>query len=194
VNDTGAMSAEDATDVDLISRIARKDRLALRSFFARYHMRLYRYLVRLTQNDALAEELVNEVFLNVWRKAGGFQGKSAVSSWLFSIAHNRAISELRKRTEESLDEAAAMAVEDDADTPETVSMKADKANAIRRCLDLLSTDHREVIDLAYYQDKSVKEVAEIVGVPENTVKTRMFHARQKLSVHLREAGIDRGWP
>ena len=188
------MSAEDATDVDLISRVARKDRLALRSVFARYHMRLYRYLVRLTQNDALAEELVNEVFVNVWRKADSFKGRSAVSSWLFSIAHNRAISELRKRTEETLDDVTAMAVEDDADTPETASMKADKATAIRRCLDKLSTDHREVIDLAYYQDKSVKEVAEIVGIPENTVKTRMFHARQKLSVLLREAGIDRGWP
>lgn len=188
------MSAEDATDVDLMSRIARKDRLALRSMFARYHMRLYRYLVRLTQNDAVAEDLVNEVFLNVWRKADGFQGKSAVSSWLFSIAHNRAVSELRKRTEERLDEAAAMAVADDADTPETVSMKADKADAIRRCLDALSADHREVIDLVYYQDKSVREVAEIVGVPENTVKTRMFHARRQLSHLLREAGIDRGWP
>ena len=188
------MAADDASDVDLISRIARKDRLALRSFFARYHMRLYRYLVRLTRNDALAEDLVNEVFLNVWRKADGFQGKSAVSSWLFSIAHNRAISELRKRTEETLDEAAAAEVEDDADTPEAVTMKADKAEAIRHCLDRLSVDHREVIDLAYYQDKSVKEIADIVGVPENTVKTRMFHARQKLSVLMREAGIDRGWP
>ena len=194
MNDKRAMSAENATDVDLLSRIVRKDRLALRSFFARYHMRLFRYLVRLTQNDALAEEIVNEVFLNVWRKADSFKGQSAVSSWVFSIAHNRAISELRKRKEMPLDEATALAIEDDADTPETVSLKADKATAIRRCLDGLSTDHREVIDLVYYQDKSVKEVAEIVGIPENTVKTRMFHARQKLSILMGEAGIDRGWP
>lgn len=188
------MTADNATDLDLLARIARKDRQALRSFFARHHVRLYRYLVRLTRNDALAEELVNEVFLTVWQKADGFKGQSAVSSWVFSIAHNRAISELRKRTEDALDETAAAAIADEANTPEAAAMKADKGAALRRCIDALSAEHREVVDLVYYQEKSVKEVAEIVGIPENTVKTRMFHARQKLSVKLREAGIDRGWP
>lgn len=188
------MTADDATDLDLLARIVRKDRLALRSFFARYHLRLYRYLVRFTRNEALAEELVNEVFLTVWRKADSFKGQSAVSSWVFQIAHNRAISELRKRKEDELDDATAGSLEDDSDTPEETAMKADKAVAIRRCLEMLTPDHREVIDLVYYQEKSVKEVADIVGIPENTVKTRMFHARQKLSVTMREAGIDRGWP
>lgn len=194
MNDSGARSAEDATDTELLKRIAHKDRLALRTFFSRYHMRLFRFLVRLTRNDALAEELVNEVFLSVWRNAESFKGQSAVSSWVFSIARNRAISELRKKTEEELDEPMAAAIEDGADNPETVSMKEDKGAALRACLVRLTPEHREVIDLVYYQERSVKEVANIVGIPENTVKTRMFHARQKLSVILREAGIDRGWP
>lgn len=188
------MTADNATDLDLLARIARKDRQALRGFFARHHVRLYRYLVRLARNDALAEELVNEVFLTVWQKADSFQGQSAVSTWLFSIAHNRAISALRKRSDDALDESAAAMIADEADDPETVAMKADKGAALRRCLDRLSAEHREVIDLVYYQEKSVKEVAGIVGIPENTVKTRMFHARQRLSALLREAGIDRGWP
>ena len=73
-------------------------------------------------------------------------------------------------------------------------MKDSKAAAIRACLDALSPAHREVIDLVYYHEKSVAEVAEIVDAPENTVKTRMFHARKRLSELMKERGIDRGWP
>lgn len=185
---------ENSADVDLIARIARKDRLALRAFFARYHLRLFRFLARLTRNESLAEELVNETLMSVWSNAASFQGQSAVSSWVFAIARNKAISALRKRTEEALDEPAVAAIEDDADTPEDTALKDSKARALRRCMEALSAEHREVIELVYYQEKSVKEVSEIVGVPENTVKTRMFHARQRLGVIMREAGLDRGWP
>ena len=194
MNDTGAQKSEGKIDADLLARIARQDRAALRTFFARYHVRLYRYLVRLTRNEGLAEDMINEVFLSVWRNAASFQGQSAVSSWVFAIARNRAMSELRKKSETTLDDPDSYDEVDDSDTPEETAMKADKGAALRECLFKLTPEHREVIELVYYHDKSVKEVADIVGIPENTVKTRMFHARQKLSVILREAGIDRGWP
>lgn len=194
MSDAGAANSDGKVDAELLERIARQDRLALRTFFARYHVRLFRYLARLTRNEAMAEELVNEVFLSVWRNAASFQGQSAVSSWVFAIARNRAMSELRKRREDTLDDPDSYDEMDEADTPEETALKVDKAAALRACLDKLSPDHREVIELVYYQEKSVKEVADIVGIPENTVKTRMFHARQKLSLILREAGIDRGWP
>ena len=76
--------------------------------------------------------------------------------------------------------------EDDADTPEAVAQKADKAKAIRRCIDQLAREHRVIVDLVYYQEKSISEVAEIVKIPENTVKTRMFHARRRLKALLPE--------
>ena len=85
-------------------------------------------------------------------------------------------------------------IEDHADDPETALAKKDKGSALRQCLTKLSADHREIIDLVYYHEKSVEEVAEIVGIPEATVKTRMFYARKKLSELLKEQGIDRGWP
>ena len=194
MNDTGAQKSEGKIDADLLARIAKQDRAALRTFFARYHVRLYRYLVRLTRNEGLAEDMINEVFLSVWRNAASFQGQSAVSSWVFAIARNRAMSELRKKSEITLDDPDSYDEVDDSDTPEETAMKADKGAALRECLLKLTPEHREVIELVYYHDKSVKEVADVVGIPENTVKTRMFHARQKLSVILREAGIDRGWP
>ena len=65
---------------------------------------------------------------------------------------------------------------------------------LRKALSALSAEHREIIDLVYYHEKSVEEVAQIVGIPENTVKTRMFYARKKLGELLKEAGIERGWP
>ena len=137
---------------------------------------------------------MNETFLEVWTSAGKFAGRSSVSSWMFAIGRNKAISLLRKRREDVLDEHAASRIADDADTPEVTAQKSDKATLIRVCIKLLSHQHREVIDLVYYHEKSIKEISDIVGIPENTVKTRMFHARKNLSVHLENAGVDRGWP
>jgi RNA polymerase sigma-70 factor (ECF subfamily) len=138
--------------------------------------------------------LISEVFLDVWRQAGKFEGRSAASTWMLSIARFKALSALRRRPEEELDDETAEQIEDHADDPETALAKKDKSSALRECLARLSADHREIIDLVYYHEKSVEEVAEIVGIPEATVKTRMFYARKKLSELLKEQGIDRGWP
>ena len=181
-------------DKELIRRIARRDQTAMSALYARHNVRLYRYLVRLVRNEAVAEELMNEVFLETWRKAGTFEGRSAVSTWLMSIAHNKAVSLIRKRSEDQLDDAVAVQIADHDDTPEMVSQKRSKAEAMRVCMEQLSPDHREIIDLVYYHDKSVSEAAEILEIPENTVKTRMFYARKKLAEFMREAGVDRGWP
>jgi RNA polymerase sigma-70 factor (ECF subfamily) len=181
-------------DKELIARIARRDQTAMNALYARHHVRLYRFLVRLVRNEAVAEELMNEVFLETWRKADHFEGRSAVSTWMMSIAHNKAISLMRKRGEEQLDDAAAVQIADEDDDPEVTSQKLDKAKAMRACMEKLSTDHREIIDLVYYHDTSVAEAAVILSIPENTVKTRMFYARKKLAELMKEAGIDRGWP
>jgi RNA polymerase sigma-70 factor, ECF subfamily len=181
-------------DEVLIARIAGGDRLAMQVLFARHHVRVYRFLLRLVRNEATAEDLISEVFLDVWRQAGKFEGRSAVSTWMLSIARFKALSSLRRRTEEKLDEETAERIEDQADDPETALAKKDKGAVLRQCLTALTAEHREVIDLVYYHEKSVEEVAEIVGIPEATVKTRMFYARKKLSELLKQRGIDRGWP
>ena len=182
------------SDEVLIGNIANGDRLAMQVLFARHHVRVYRFVLRLVRNKAKAEDLISEVFLDVWRQAGKFEGRSSASTWMLSIARFKALSALRKRTEEELDEATAGAIEDQADDPEVSLAKKDKANVLRQCLSKLSVEHREVVDLVYYHEKSVEEVAGIVGIPEATVKTRMFYARRKLSEFLKEQGIDRGWP
>jgi len=182
------------SDEVLIARIAGGDRLAMQVLFARHHVRVFRFVLRLVRNEATAEDLISEVFLDVWRQAGKFEGRSAVSTWMLSIARFKALSALRRKPEQELDDEMAERMEDQADDPETALAKKDKGAVLRQCLTALSNEHREIIDLVYYHEKSVEEVAGIVGIPEATVKTRMFYARKKLSELLKEQGIDRGWP
>ena len=182
------------SDEVLIGRIAGGDRLAMQVLFARHHVRVYRFVLRLVSDPTIAEDMISDVFLDVWRQAGRFEARSAVSTWLLAIARFKALSVLRKRTDDALDDEMAEAIPDTADTPEEAVQKKDKSEILRECLKSLSPEHREIVDLVYYHEKSVEEVAEIVGIPENTVKTRMFYARKRLSELLKAAGIDRGWP
>ena len=182
------------SDEELIGRIASGDRLAMQVLFARHHVRVYRFVLRLVRDESVAEDLISEVFLDVWRQAGRFEGRSAVPTWLLAIARFKALTALRRKPDEELDEEAAAAIEDQSDDPEVVLAKKDKSTVIRKSLEGLSAEHREIIDLVYYHEKSVEEVAQIVGIPENTVKTRMFYARKRLAELLKAAGIERGWP
>ena len=161
--------------------------------YARQSLRVYRFLVRLVGESA-AEDVISDVFFDVWQQAGRFEARSSVTTWLLSIARFKALSALRKRRDVGLEPEVAEVIEDEADTPEVTVQKASKAAALRRCLEQLSVEHREVIDLVYYHERSVEEVGTILGIPENTVKTRMFYARKRLSELLKGAGIDRGWP
>ena len=184
---------QSTSDEMLIGRIANGDRLAMQVLYARHHVRVFRFVIRLVRDESAAEDLISEVFLDVWRQADKFEGRAAVSTWILSIARFKALSALR-RGEEKLDDETAAAIEDHADDPEVTLAKKDKGAVLRQCLTKLSTEHREIIDLVYYHEKSVEEVAGIVGIPEATVKTRMFYARKRLSELLKEQGIDRGWP
>lgn len=183
-----------ADEASLIARIAAGDAIALRGLFARHHVRVYRFILRLVRDSAVAEELTNEVFLEVWRNAGSVARTESAVAWMLSIAHHRAIDSLRRRREESWDEGAASALPDGADDPEVAAQKVEKGAILRRCLDALSPEHKCVVDLVYYHEMSIAEAAEVLQIPENTVKTRLFHARKRLSQLLEQAGIDRGWP
>jgi RNA polymerase sigma-70 factor, ECF subfamily len=190
----GANMDERVEDRGLMTRIARADKVALEALFLRHQSQVFRFIQRIVRNEAAAEELTNEVFLDVWLHAGSYEGRAAVTTWLLTLAHNRAISALRKRREEAWDEDEASAIPDVADDAEVAVQKADKGRLLRQCIDALSGEHRAVVDLVYYHEKSVAEASAILGIPEGTVKTKLFHARKRLSEMLREKGVDRGWP
>lgn len=186
--------AESGSDRELVARVARGDLAAVRLLFMRHHARIYRFVVRQTGSETMAEEIANEVFLEAWRQAARFEGRSEVSTWLLGIARYKGLSARRRRREDGIDDDAAAMIADDADSPEVTAMKEDKGAALRRCVDALAEEHRVVVDLAYYHGRAVSEIAEILSIPEATVKTRMFYARKKLGEALKAAGHDRGWP
>lgn len=182
------------SDRELVDRVARGDRAAVRLLFMRHHARVYRFVARQTGSEMMADDIANEVFLELWRQAPAFEGRSEVSTWLLGIARFKALSALRRKKEEWIDEDAVAAIPDTADSPEVSVMKDDKATALRRMVNALPEEHRSVIDLAYYHAKSVAEIGEILSIPVATVKTRMFYARKKLGEALQAAGFERGWP
>jgi RNA polymerase sigma-70 factor (ECF subfamily) len=188
------MNAATETDRALVDRVAKGDRAAVRLLFMRHHARIYRFVARQTGSEMMADDIANEVFLELWKQAPSFEGRSEVSTWLLGIARFKALSSLRKKKEDWIDDDAAAEIADGADTPEVVTMKEDKAAALRRMINALPEEHRTVIDLAYYHGQSVTEIGEVLDIPVATVKTRMFYARKKLGEALKAAGYDRGWP
>jgi len=124
-------SGQGTSDEALIGAIAARDRRAMQALYTRHNVRIYRFVLGLTNDSSLAEDIVSEVFIDVWRGAEGFKAKSRVSTWMLAIARHKALSALRRRS-----------------------------------------------------------VAEIVRVPANTVKTRMFYARKRMQTSLEAAGLD----
>jgi RNA polymerase sigma-70 factor (ECF subfamily) len=186
----GEISTDKTSDAALVARVADGDRQALRLLFVRHQPKVYRFALRLVANDATAEDVVNDVFFDLWRQAASFEGRAQLSTWLLAIARNKALSAMRGRVHEPLDDAAAEAIPDPAGTAEEALDVSQRGALLHRCLTKLSSAHREIIDLVYYHEKSVDEVATIIGVPAATVKTRMFYARKRLAELLTAAGID----
>jgi RNA polymerase sigma-70 factor, ECF subfamily len=183
-----AVTAHDAaSDATLMNRIAAGDKLAMQALFARHRTLVYRWLLRFVGNETNAEDLLSEVFLDVWRQADRFEGRSSVSTWLISIARFKALSARRRRTEAELDEKIETTVPDTANDPEAALLEKNRGELLRQALTRLSLEHREIINLVYYHEKSIDECAQILGIPAATVKTRMFYARKKLAELVKDA-------
>jgi RNA polymerase sigma-70 factor (ECF subfamily) len=175
--------------------VARKDERAMRVLFARHHRRVFLFLIRVFKDETLAEDVVSEVFLDVWRKAEGFKEQSSVSTWLIAIARHKALTALGRRSEVGLDDDMAATLVDPEADPEQALQEKDRSKALGQCLAQLSPEHGRIINLVYYREKSIREVAEvaeIVGVPEPTVKTRMFYARRRIAQLMKAHDVSQG--
>lgn len=186
----GIITARATTDEMLLEGIAAGDRHAMHALYARHNVRVYRFVLRMLRDVTATKDLVSQVFLDVWRTASQFEGRSQVSTWLLSIARFKALTALRHRKYEDIDQDEVMEVADSADTPEASLDRSRTSEILRACVAKLSPAHREIVNLVYYHEKSVDEVAGIVGIPASTVKTRMFYARKQLADLLKTAGID----
>jgi RNA polymerase sigma-70 factor, ECF subfamily len=166
-----------ATDEALVRAIERGETGAMQAFFARYSVRVYRFLARLLGDAASAEDLVADVFLAVWRKAHRFEGRSQVSTWLLGIARKKALSHLGTRAIDHLEEERPYATGELCPDLE----EENRGVLFRQALTRLSPTYREIIDLAYYHERSIEEVSKILRIPEKRVRVRMFYARKRLA-------------
>jgi RNA polymerase sigma-70 factor (ECF subfamily) len=171
-------SSSVAREVELMKRVAEGDRRAFEELYNLYHRRMARFLTRLTHRYDLAEEVINDTFWVVWRKARDFRGDSQPSTWILGIAYRKARNALRSA-------ARAGQLNLDAESlPLTPSDEPFRAEELRdwleQALTQLPAEQRLGVELCYELGYSCEEIAAIMGCPVNTVKTRLFHARAKL--------------
>ncbi len=170
----------DGDDRSLLERIARRDRIAFEAFFVAHGTAVHRFVRDLVRDDGLAEELTSDVMVEVWRGAGKFGGRSRVRTWLFGIAHHKAIDALRRRRTPTVSLDMLHAVASEIEGPEGAALRAAERDQLERALGSLSAEHRAVLELTFVEGFSHKEIAEIAGCPVATVKTRAFYAKQRL--------------
>lgn len=181
---------EDVSDEMLLRHVAAGDKAAMHILFARHRERVFRFIQRIVRNPAIADDLVSQVFLDVWRSASRFEGRARVSTWLLSIARFKAISSWRERVHEDIDHGDSPEIADAGDTPDVALDRKETQGILRACIDRLSPAHREIIDLLYYCEKSVADVSEMIGIPQATVKSRIFYARKRLAGILVSEGFE----
>lgn len=180
---------QDEKDVLRLEAVANGDRDAFRTLFERYYPLIYRFVLRMVRDPGMAEEAANDALLDVWRGAGRFKGNSRVSTWVYGIAHHKALSALRRfgnRREVDLEEADCEA--DPSDSPEEAFSISQRSEHVRKALQGLPLIHRAVTELVFFHGLNYSEIAQVLGCPENTVKTRIFHAKRKLHVLLAGVG------
>ncbi len=175
-----------AREVELISRIAAGDRKAFEELYGLYHRRLARFLTRLTKRYDVAEEVINDTFYIVWRKAGDFRGESLPSTWILGIAYRKARNAFRSSSR-------ILAMENpEAPPPPLTSDESIRSEELRdwlvQALGQLPVEQRLAVQLCYELGYSCEEISTIMGCPVNTVKTRLFHARAKLQKLLPALG------
>ncbi len=169
----------------LLARVARADSVALEALYRRYYGRLFRFVARTLRRTDVADEIINDVMYVVWTRAGTFNGSSRPSTWIFGIAYNKA----RRFFDEtpaarSLESLPAGAEPGDDRWTEAFEL----GDLLEKLFAELSAEQRLVLELTYYQGMHYREIAAVMSCPENTVKTRMFHARRRLGALIEREG------
>lgn len=182
---------QELTDQELLSEIADKNRDALAALYDRYGRRVFGMSVRVLNDAVRSEEVTQDVFVRVWRRAQTYTpSKGKFTTWLFRIAHNRTIDELRKIRRDKSRNSDDIADHYDLESPSISPPDAAVANSeyeqVRVALSVLPAAQRQVVELSYFKGYTQSEIAEETGQPLGTVKTRMRLALKKLRKALQE--------
>lgn len=176
----------------LLTRVAGNDRAAFADLYRALERPVYRFVVSKMNDPHEAADILHDVFMDVWRSAGKFEGRSAVKTWVFGIAYRKTMDHFRRTGRTDLtDEIAETA--DDAPDAEACLLAAQNAAHVRYCLETLKPGHKAAIEMAFYEDMTYGEIAQVADVPEGTIKTRVFHAK-KLLLHCLEGRLKGATP
>ncbi len=184
----GVVDDRSADEAALLRRIAAGDRAAFETLYRAYFPRLTRFLERVMRRSHAVEEVLNDAMVVVWRKADSFNGESKVSTWIFAIAYRIAMKAM-KRFDEPLESDDSL-YEETQPGPEARLMQRQLCALLGEHIGRMSPEHRAVIELTYYHGCAYREIAQIMGCPVDTVKTRMFHARRRLRRFLSDRKED----
>lgn len=189
-----SVDAPPGSERQLVERIAQGDHEAFDEVYHRYYQRVFGYLLRVLGRPGSIEEVLDDVMLAVWQGARRFDGRSRVSTWIFGIAHHKALKALdrdRRESERGGDDPGDLEHEPvtGAGGPEASAVRSELRRKLRRAMETLSPVQRAAVELTFYYGYSYPEVAEILGCPVGTVKTRMFHARRMLKERLPALGL-----
>lgn len=178
-----AIGRDDDLDAALLRRIVKQDQRALETLYHRYYQRLARFIYRVAGHSDALEEIINDTFYVVWSKADTFHGGARASTWIFGIAYNKALKSLKSQYRQQpvfdseLMDTLQHVISDDSYSD---TEKWESENWLNSAFALLPAEQRATVELTYYHDMSYQEIAALMQCSENTVKTRMFHARKKL--------------
>lgn len=176
-------SVNTPTDEELLQKIARQDRAAFDLFYKRHEKRIYHFIQKKLNDSFEAYDILHEVFMEIWKKADRFEGRSKVSTWYFGIAFNKSVDRLRKKMPDQFSEDSDEDfVDEEMLSPMELVNATEESSLIAKCVNALGAAQRAVVQLAFYEDLSYPEIAKIIGRPEGTVKTRIFHAKQALKL------------
>jgi RNA polymerase sigma factor (sigma-70 family) len=173
-------AASDDNEYALLQRIVEGDTLAFEKFYKLYYPRLFRFILRITRQPDHIEELIQETLLLVWEKPERFNHSCKVSTWVFGIAYHKALKSIARAARSNNNLDVNEFCEIIADPLANLAESTETQDWLNCALDILPADQRAVIELTFYHGLPYQEIAQILDCPENTVKTRMFHARKKL--------------
>jgi RNA polymerase sigma-70 factor, ECF subfamily len=181
-----------AKDIDLLAAAGSGDPAAFELLYDRYERRVYNYVRSFVRQPALAEEVVIDTMLAVWHGARSFTQASRVSTWILGVARHKALDAVRKAGRQGadlpLDQAETLV--DPAESPVDGIDRNLNAQLMQRAIAQLSTDHQEILRLAFYEDLPYAEIAALLAIPDNTVKTRVYYAKQQLKGCLEKLGLE----
>ena len=165
--------------VILMNAMATGDQAALAGLYRALEKPVYKFILSKLNDPAEAHDILHEVFMDVWKAAPSFEGRSTVKTWIFGIAYRKTMDHFRKHGRVSVTDEVPEQIDDSPDAASCLAASEESAH-VKHCMGELKPEHRSAVELAFYEDMSYGQISEVAGVPEGTIKTRIFHAKKLL--------------